>query len=509
MIYNKIIISLAIIIFFCCSNFVISADIFENNSKNQGKINKLTEKQLIIENVVTNSSVSIIYPLSTVPVIVEKGGHFIIRFKADIFDSVYAYISTAYEPLVDEFWLELGDIWLTEDIWNMNVTVPPIVTVELYNITILIDKNDVLYSAHQPRAVSVIDEFSDDFSFIHITDLHFGDPRGFRENIKETIGMKSIKRCISEINLFHPDFVVISGDLVFGQLYLREYSKEYPKCYELIQQFDVPTFLCPGNHDGYRRPFEDGLEFWNKYFGPYYYSFNYGDFHFQSINSYDWPEISRLSIFFIALNWGGSIQEEQLQWIEEDLKSNNPELTFMFMHHNPLWDTKSDSLLHRGYKNRENLLSLINQYGVDMVLAGHVHYDNVTIDNNTIFVTTTTPESEIRVEDGYWGYRLIDIEDGKIVSYNYKEPKYSIPSYNLKCTYLDRYKASVDNDLETDVECLLKFVLPKDDYKVDYGEIVLQREVENLIELYIQVPVEQQSSLTITISLTTASKPNC
>jgi predicted MPP superfamily phosphohydrolase len=501
---NKIILSLSIILFLCSSNILISANFNENLNDYKKEI-KFLEKSSLIDNIVINSSVKIDYPLSTVPVIVEKGGDFTVKFSGDSFDSAYAYISTSYETIVDEFWLTVGDIWFSNDLWNMNVTIPLIVTEELYNITIMLDQNGTSLSSSQPRAVSVVEEFTDDFSFIHLTDFHVGDPRGLLESIRETIGMKSIKRSISEINILNPDFVIISGDLVFGQLYPREYSREYKKCYELIQEFDVPTYLCPGNHDGYRRPFEDGLEFWKQYFGPLYYSFDYGNYHFQAINSYDMSPLSRFTFLFIPFNWGGSIQDEQLQWIENDLSSSDSELTFMFMHHNPLWDTRGESLFRKPYNNRENLLGLIDQFGVDMVLAGHVHFDNVTIINDTIYLTTITPSSSNSGDDSYWGYRLIEIEEGMIASYNYKEPKYSIPSYNLELSYISKDKAQIVNDLETDINALVKFVLPKDEYKVDIGEIILTRENENYVELYVKVLVEELSTLTITVTLKTAT----
>ena len=504
---KKIIITLLIISLLCSSNIVISANFNSNFSDNKNLIN-FSEKPSLIDNIVKNSSIKIEYPLSTVPVIVEKGGEFTVRITCDTFDTAYAYISTSYEPLVDEFWLTVGDIWSIDGVCYINVSVPLVVPPELYNITILLDQNGILLEASQQRAVSVVEEFTDDFSFVHITDFHVGDPRGLLESVRESIGMKSIKRCISEINILHPDFVIISGDLVYGQLYPREYSKEYKKCYELIQRFDVPTYLCPGNHDGYRRLFEDGLEFWKIYFGPLYYSFDFGNYHYLSINSYDMSALSRFAFLFIPLNWGGSIQDEQLNWIEEDLASSSPDLTFMFMHHNPLWETKSDSLFRKSYQNRENLLDLIDQYGVDMVLAGHVHFDNVTIINETTYVTTTTPSSSTSGNDSYWGYRLIKIEDGEIVSYNYKEPKFSIPSYNLTLSYISQDKAKIVNDLETDINALVKFKLPNDEYKVDNGEIVLTRENEESVEIYVEVLAEKQNTTIITVTLKTATEQN-
>ncbi len=302
-----------------------------------------------------------------------------------------------------------------------------------------------------------------------------------------------MKRCIDEVNLLHPDFVLISGDLVYGQLYPFEYSREYKKCYELIQRFDVPTFLAPGNHDGYRRIGEDGLEIWKEYFGPLYYSFDYGNYHFMAINSYDWLEFLRLSFFFIPLNWGGSIRDEQLGWIEKDLQNTNSNLTFMFLHHNPLWDTKSDSLFGISYNNREEFLSLIDNNNVDMVLAGHVHYDSVNVTNNTTFITTTTPGSAIRAEDGYWGFRKVEIRNGKIFSYNYKEPKYSIPTYKLSYHFKNPYTVIAKNDLEKDMNVTFKFLVPKGQYTVENGQLIMQREDDIRAEIYVQSELEKKN----------------
>ena len=105
------------------------------------------------------------------------------------FDKIYVYISTAYEPVVEAFWCSIGDIWKDKELWYVNATIPLIVPKELYNISVLLDINSVFVQASEPRALNVIDEFSDDFSFIHITDLHVGDPRGFTESIWRTLNL--------------------------------------------------------------------------------------------------------------------------------------------------------------------------------------------------------------------------------------------------------------------------------------------------------------------------------
>jgi len=482
------------------TNFVIAND-KELTGLNNNYLNQI--KPSDIECQKNSEKIEIIYPLSTVPALVEKNTSFNIVFKAPNFENVYAYISTAYEPVIDEIWLNIENIYLEDDTWKISANVPLSTHEELYNLSIIVVIDGKNYKNSCPRSVSVFNEFSDTFTFAHITDLHIGDPRGFLESISQTIGYKSIKRCIDEINLLHPDFVIISGDLVYGQLYPFEYSIEYKICYDMIQKFDVPTFLCPGNHDGYYKFREDGLSFWKNYFGPLNYSFDYGNYHFLSINSFDMPAFFRLTISFIPMNWGGSISQKQLSWIQQDLNESENDLTFMFMHHNPLWETTKDSLIGKTYENRQELLFLIDSHDIDMVLAGHVHYDSVNIVNDTIFITTTTPESKIENEDGYWGYRLVEIENGKIVSYNYKEPKYSIPSYKLShkiWTSQNAASAEITNQLDKNLEILIKFVMPKDNYIAENGSIIMQRYDDNNVEIYVIAEIQGISVKIVTIN---------
>jgi predicted phosphodiesterase len=446
-----------------------------------------------------NSPFKILYPRFSCPVITEPGESLVIEIDRNNFDKVSINIETAHEPVTDSYWLPVNDI-NTNGITKIAVTIPEYCPVELYNLTIFIEDSRQNYSQSQPHSISIIDNITESYSFIHIADLHLGDIRGITENIRETIGWKSIKRCIEEVNILSPDFVVITGDLVFGQLLPFEYSREYKQLYSILQLFDVPIYLVPGNHDGYNRILEDGLEFWSNYFGSYYYSFNFGSSHFQVINSYDHSKIERLTFLFIPLNWGGSISNQQLEWIEQDLELfNNSDISFMFMHHNPLWDTTRESLIRKAYENRVSLLELIDEYNIDMVLAGHVHYDNITMQNNTVFLTTTTPESSISKPDGYWGYRHIFVENGSIASYNYKEPKYSNPTYKLDIEDIDSYNKKAINELEIPISAMLKFIMPIGNYTIQNGVILYQRQNEILLELYVKTMVQAQDSNIVTL----------
>lgn len=488
-----------LIIILCVTLFLMQPTIFSQS-------NQIQDDQyidLLHKTTLLTSQLEIIKPRCSAPVFAIQNSTINLTVQGSLPNSFYVYLSTAYEPVVDDIWLSIQQLQSSGSNHEIKVVVPAFTPIELYNLTLLIFENGVYQKVTEPRSVQVIDAFKDTFSFIHITDLHIGDPRGLSENIRETIGYKSVKRCIDEINILRPDFVVISGDLTYGQLYPLEYDREYELCYEMIQEFDVPTFLTPGNHDGYNKILEDGFSYWQRYFGSFYYSFDYGNYHFQSINSYDMSKFHRLTFLFIPLNWGGSISDQQLNWIEQDLQLHSSKNNIQFMHHNPLWNTQSDSLIRKDYENRENLLELIDRYDVVMVLAGHVHWDSVNIEDDTIFITTTTPESNIREKDGYWGYRLIEIRDNEIYKYNYKEPKYSIPSYHISVdSWQEGRLAKVEftNELECNITGHVEIIIPAGIYQITDGNLIQQRTKDDITQLFISCQVPASSIKTVFIS---------
>jgi len=184
-------------------------------------------------------------------------------------------------------------------------------------------------------------------------------------------------------------------------------------------------------------------------------------------------------------------------------KNKEAKMKVLGLHHNPLWDTRNDSLFHNnGYVGRKELLSLIEEYGIDVVLDGHVHYDDVTTKNGTVYITTTTASSSLSSDDAYWGYRLIEVENYTLSFYNYKEPKFSIPSYRLNITWEDDMRARVENNLDMDVGIHLSFTVPSEsNYIVHGGEVEMVRDGEMATEIYVISSLEKHSEEEIYVEL--------
>ena len=58
----------------------------------------------------------------------------------------------------------------------------------------------------------------------------------------------------------------------------------------------------------------------------------------------------------------------------------------------------------------------------------------------------------------------------------------------------------IENDLEIDVNVILKFNMPLGFFEVDNGEIILQRDDDNNSEIYVKINIDALSDLSITLS---------
>ncbi len=90
-----------------------------------------------------------------------------------------------------------------------------------------------------------------------------------------------------------------------------------------------------------------------------YYSFNWSNIHFIALDSYG------------AYNDSGS---PMYKWLEEDLRRNGQRWTLAYWHHPPysMGSHNSDTEIEM-VNMRNNIVPLLEKYGVDMVLTGHSH----------------------------------------------------------------------------------------------------------------------------------------
>lgn len=141
------------------------------------------------------------------------------------------------------------------------------------------------------------------------------------------------------------------------------------------------TAICPapGNHDYYAAVSTDDRQ--TAYFKNFsmptrgelggepsntesYYSYNYGNVHFVSMDSYGTENMQKMY----------DTTSAQIQWLRRDLAANRQLWTILYWHHPPYTkgshnsDTEQDLVAIR-----QKVLPVLERYGVDLVLCGHSH----------------------------------------------------------------------------------------------------------------------------------------
>ena len=177
---------------------------------------------------------------------------------------------------------------------------------------------------------------------------------------------------------------LLLGDNAYGQGRDEEYQMRFFDYYQterLMKQTVI--FPAPGNHDYTPTPnnykIEDPLiAYFNIFSVPTkgeaggipsnskaYYSYNYANIHFVSLDSYGQEGADR-SMF--------SRESEQMKWLEEDLKANKQKWTIVYWHHPPYSMGSHNSDTENDLKTiREGVVPILEKYKVDLVLNGHSH----------------------------------------------------------------------------------------------------------------------------------------
>jgi 3',5'-cyclic AMP phosphodiesterase CpdA len=362
----------------------------------------------------------------------------------------------------------------------------------------------------------------------------------------------------SVVNLKNPDFVVLTGDLIFGQMNPKEYMYEYEEVYKVLQQLNVPVYIIPGNHDGYAQDgtLTDGLEYWKNYFGPQYFSFEYGPYaHMVGLNSFDWDKIDRSGSGTVSVpTWGGQVRNEQLQWFKQDLAKNAAtaqpgQLRGLLAYNNPIYRDRdlwpqSDPEVQRYWKEYDRqhnpqtpanlalgeiigqkydqlwhgegaqaIVDLMKQYHVQVSLHGHTHIDNVTQKDGILYTTTTA----IELTGKPWiGFRNFEMKNGQPTGYNYEEPGHSIPVYQNGATkngimsfqadyaaandgHASSQTATVTNRLNKPITVTIPFYMAAGNYKTSTGTVKQNYAADGQQYLEVEITLLANATQKITV----------
>ncbi len=201
-------------------------------------------------------------------------------------------------------------------------------------------------------------------------------------------GLESQKKIQTEylksIGGAYTNLWLLLGDNAYAQGWDWEYQLRFFEYYQVDKLMkQTVMFPSPGNHDyspttnNYKM--EDPLVAYFSIFSvptkgeaggvpsgsKAFYSYNYANIHFVSLDSYGREGADR-SMF--------SKESEQMKWLEKDLKANKQKWTIVYWHHPPYTMGSHNSDTEIDLKTiREGVVPILEKYKVDMVLNGHSH----------------------------------------------------------------------------------------------------------------------------------------
>lgn len=176
--------------------------------------------------------------------------------------------------------------------------------------------------------------------------------------------MPVIREVLSKAAKENPDFFMYSGDIVNAELSEYEWDLFFDLWDELMITDEgrrIPIIPTLGNHEvvgGYGGKQEKAIFYFNRFKVPEpkdYYSIQYG------------PDLLILSL---NTDHTSTVDGEQLIWLEETLKENQNITWIIPQYHDGGWWGSGKI----NAKIRSYWLPLFEEYGVDLVHSGHIHF---------------------------------------------------------------------------------------------------------------------------------------
>jgi len=227
------------------------------------------------------------------------------------------------------------------------------------------------------------------FYFVQITDTHLG-----YKNHDELSG--KIAKSVNKLP-FDIEAVMVTGDVFQNNLHEADARESY---YDFRLAFDDPVYVLPGNHDllperykEHRRIFQDRI---------------------SSLNSIITIDSVVFVLYYCMTHADTSLSDYYIQksCFEYSLENhkNNP---LIVCHHQPAMLDFYNNEDHQSWPEHELRWwdSILNKYGVEAVIAGHFHRDEMHwLGDVPVYVSSSVAE--------FWGrqasYRLYHYKDGKL-----------------------------------------------------------------------------------------------
>jgi 3',5'-cyclic AMP phosphodiesterase CpdA len=223
-----------------------------------------------------------------------------------------------------------------------------------------------------PHSLGIISEAAaaqpSGLTFLQISDSHVGFDKPANPNVIGTL-----EEAINKIKTLpmKPSFALHTGDIT----HLSKPS-EFDDAARIISQARLDVHYVPGEHDVLDDERKAYLERYGRgATGAGWYSFDDNGVHFVGL----------VNVVDLKAGGLGNLGNEQLQWLEADLKGRSASTPIVVFAHIPLWTVYPQ--WGWGTDDGARVLDLLKRFGSVTVLNGHIHQTMQKVEGNVTFHT--------------------------------------------------------------------------------------------------------------------------
>jgi 3',5'-cyclic-AMP phosphodiesterase len=231
-------------------------------------------------------------------------------------------------------------------------------------------KGGVLNSYSLSQVASLGDaSLKGELAFVQISDSHIGFNKPANPDVVGTL-----QAAVAKINALPtpPAFVLHTGDLT--QLSKADQFDTLGQVLRSVKTERI--FYVPGEHDVLN---DNGEQYRDRFgkgsLGDGWYSFDHKGAHF----------IGLVNVMNLKAGGLGNLGQEQLKWIENDVKHLRSSTPIVVFAHIPLWTVYPD--WGWGTEDSGQALSYLKRFGSVTVLNGHIHQTMQKVEGKVSFHT--------------------------------------------------------------------------------------------------------------------------
>jgi len=223
-----------------------------------------------------------------------------------------------------------------------------------------------------PRSLGIVGETMaaepSGLTFLQISDSHVGFDKPANPN-----ALGTLEEAVNKIKALavKPSFIIHTGDIT----HLSKPS-EFDDADRIISQTRLDVRYVPGEHDVldenvklYRDRYGRGTE------GTGWYSFDANGVHF----------IGLVNVVDLKAGGLGNLGNDQLEWLEDDLRGRSASTPIVVFAHIPLWTVYPQ--WGWGTDDSARALEYLKRFGSVTVLNGHIHQIMQKVEGNVAFHT--------------------------------------------------------------------------------------------------------------------------